>query len=215
VWLGYFRDTFFTLLRVTAAVLLGSLWTIPLGVVIGTSPVWTRRMQPVVQVVASFPAPMLFPVLTGILLSSGLTMEVGAVVLMVFASQWYILFNVIAGATQIPHQVLDLAAVFRLRGVHYWRSIIFPAIFPSLLNGWITAAGGAWNACIVSEVVHYQNADVAASGIGASITQAAQAGNFPVLAGAILVMVTTVVLINRFFWGSLYRLAETKYRFES
>lgn len=215
VWLSYLRDTFLTLLRVTAAVLLGSLWTIPLGVVIGTNPVWTRRMQPVVQVVASFPAPMLFPILTGILLSSGMSMEFGAVVLMVFASQWYILFNVISGATQIPHQMLDLAAVFRLRGLHFWRSIIFPAIFPSLLNGWITAAGGAWNACIVSEIVHYGDKNVAATGIGSAITQAAQAGNFPVLAGAILMMVTTVVLINRFFWGSLYRLAETKYRFES
>ncbi len=215
VWLSYLRDTFFTFLRVTVAVLLGSLWTIPLGVLIGTSPTWTRRMQPVVQIVASFPAPMLFPILTGVLLSSGVSMEFGAIVLMVFASQWYILFNVISGATQIPHQILDVAAVFRLRGLHLWRSIIFPAIFPSLLNGWITAAGGAWNACIVSEVVHYGQGDVAATGIGSAITIAAQTGNFPVLAGAILMMVTTVVLINRFFWGSLYRLAETKYRFET
>ncbi len=214
VWLGYLRDTFFTLLRVTAAVILGSIWTIPLGVMIGTSPRLTRKMQPVVQVVASFPAPMLFPILTSLLLVAGISIEFGAVVLMVFASQWYILFNVIAGATQIPRTMLDVAEVFQLRGIHYWRSIVIPAIFPSLLNGWITAAGGAWNACIVSEFVERGNQTVAATGIGAAITEAARAGNFPMLAGAILMMVTTVVLINRFFWGSLYRMAETKYRFD-
>jgi NitT/TauT family transport system permease protein len=215
VWLGYLRDTFFTFLRVTLAVVLGSVWTIPLGVMIGTHPQWTRRMQPIVQVVASFPAPMLFPILTGLLLSLGVSLEVGAVVLMVFASQWYILFNVISGATQIPHQILEVSAVFQLKGWHYWRAIVFPAIFPSLLNGWITAAGGAWNACIVSEFVQFGSHPIAATGIGASITKAAQAGNFPMLAGAILTMVTTVVLLNRFFWGSLYRLAETRYRFDA
>jgi NitT/TauT family transport system permease protein len=200
---------------VTTAVLLGSFWTIPLGVLIGTNPTWTRRMQPVVQVVASFPAPMLFPILTAALLSAGVSMELGSVVLMVFASQWYILFNVISGATQIPRQILDVSEVFRLRGTQYWRSIIFPAIFPSLLNGWITAAGGAWNACIVSEFIQFGEGPVYATGIGSAITRAAQAGNFPMLAGAILTMVTTVVLLNRFFWGSLYRLAETRYRFEA
>jgi NitT/TauT family transport system permease protein len=213
-WLLYLRDTFFTFLRVTAAVVIGSLWTVPVGVFIGTNPVWTQRMQPVVQIVASFPAPMLFPILASVLLSAGISMEFGAVVLMLFASQWYILFNVISGATQIPRQILDVAEVFQLRGWQYWRSIIFPAIFPSLLNGWITAAGGAWNACIVSEIVQYGDRSEVATGIGSAITQAAQAGNFPVLAGAILMMVTTVVLLNRFFWGSLYRLAETKYRFD-
>lgn len=215
VWLTYLRDTFFTFLRVSAAVVIGSLWTVPVGVLIGTHPVWTRRMQPVVQIVASFPAPMLFPIIASVLLSAGISMEFGAVVLMIAASQWYILFNVISGATQIPRQILDVAHVFQLRGWHYWKAIIFPAIFPSLLNGWITAAGGAWNACIVSEIVQYGDKDVVATGIGSSITLAAQAGNFPVLAGGILMMVTTVVLLNRFFWGSLYHLAETKYRFEA
>ncbi len=215
VWLQYFRDTFFTFLRVIAAVVIGSLWTIPVGVFIGTNPKWTTRMQPLVQIVASFPAPMLFPILASLFLAAGLSVEIGAVVLMLFASQWYILFNVISGATQIPRQILDVAEVFQLRGWHYWRSIVVPAIFPSLLNGWITAAGGAWNACIVSEIIQLGDKTVVATGIGSAITIAAQQGNFPVLAGAILVMVTTVVLLNRFFWGSLYRLAETKFRFDS
>lgn len=213
-WALYMRDTFFTFLRVFAAVMLGSLWTIPAGVFIGTSPVWTRRMQPVVQVVASFPAPMLFPLVTYALIESGIGLEIGSVVLMIFASQWYILFNVIAGATLIPRSLLDVAEVYKLRGWRFWKALALPAIFPSLVNGWITAAGGAWNACIVSEIVDYKNGKVAATGIGSAITQAAQAGDFPALAASILMMVTTVVLLNRFLWGSLYRLAEQRFRME-
>jgi len=133
---------------------------------------------------------------------------------MLFASQWYILFNVISGATRIPQQMVDLVSVFNVRGLNYWSAIILPAIFPSLVNGWITAAGGAWNASIVSEFVLYGNDQLTATGIGAAITKAAQAGDFPGLAAAILVMVTTVVLLNRIFWGALYRLAETRFRLD-
>jgi len=213
-WLMLVKYTFFTFLRVSAAVVLGSLWTIPVGVFIGTHPKWTSRLQPVVQVVASFPAPMLFPIIVYLLLRLNIGLEIGAIALMLFASQWYILFNVISGATRIPHQMLDVAQVFRVKGLHRWKAILLPAIFPSLVNGWITAAGGAWNACIVSEFVLYQNQELTATGIGAAITKAAQQGNFPELAAAIFVMVMTVVLINRFFWGNLYRLAETRFRLE-
>lgn len=214
-WLWHIRDTLLTFIRVMAAVALGSLWTIPLGVFIGTHPVWTRRLQPVVQVVASFPAPMLFPLITLLFIRCGVSLQWGSVVLMLFASQWYILFNVISGATLIPHQLLDVAQVFQVRGWEYWRAIIIPAIFPSLVNGLITAAGGAWNACIVAEMVTYSGGTLTATGIGASITRAAQAGDFPALAGAVLTMVSTVVILNRVLWGSLYRLAETKFRLES
>lgn len=213
-WLVLMKYTFLTFLRVMAAVVLGSLWTIPAGVFIGTHPVWTARLQPVVQVVASFPAPMLFPIIVFLMLKLHLNLEVGAVVLMLFASQWYILFNVISGATLIPHQMLDVAHVFRVKGWAKWKSILLPAIFPQLVNGWITAAGGAWNACIVAEFVLYQEKELTATGIGAAITKAAQLGQFPRLAAAIFVMVMTVVLINRFFWGNLYRLAETRFRLE-
>lgn len=213
-WLLHFRDTFLTFLRVLGAVLLGSLWAIPVGVAIGTQPTWTRRLQPIVQVVASFPAPMLFPLITMGLMYLGVSLELGAVVLMVFAAQWYILFNVISGATMIPNQFIEMAESFNVRGMAYWRSIVLPSIFPSLVNGWITAAGGAWNACIVSEFVQLRTGAVSATGIGAAINQAAQVGDFPRLAGGILTMVTTVVLLNRFFWDSLYRLAESKYRLE-
>lgn len=213
-WAILLRDTVLTFVRVCLAVVIGSLWTIPAGVFIGTHPRWTQRLQPVVQVVASFPAPMLFPMITFLLLKLNVSIEFGAVVLMLFASQWYILFNVIAGATQIPHQMLEVSKVFRVRGRHFWSSVILPAIFPSLVNGWITAAGGAWNASIVSEFVLYKDRQLVATGIGSTITRAAQSADFPVLAAAIFVMVMTVVLLNRFFWGYLYRLAETRFRLE-
>ena len=198
----------------TIAVIVGSLWTIPIGVFIGTHPVWTRRLQPLVQIVASFPAPMLFPILTLVMMRMGVNFEWGSIVLMLFASQWYILFNVISGATLIPRDLIDLGLLFRLSGLQHWRAIIIPAIFPSLVNGWITATGGAWNASIVAEFVQQGDQKLVATGIGASITQAAQSGNFPQLATGIVVMITLVVLLNRLFWGSLYKLAETKYRLE-
>ncbi len=167
-----------------------------------------------VQIVASFPAPMLFPILTLVMMRMGVNFEWGSIVLMLFASQWYILFNVISGATLIPRDLIDLGLLFRLSGLQHWRAIIIPAIFPSLVNGWITATGGAWNASIVAEFVQQGDQKLVATGIGASITQAAQSGNFPQLATGIVVMITLVVLLNRLFWGSLYKLAETKYRLE-
>jgi NitT/TauT family transport system permease protein len=214
LWILYVKNTFYTFLRVMIAVILGSFWAIPLGVFIGINPKWTSRLQPVVQVVASFPAPMLFPILMILLNKLHISMEFSAVILMLFASQWYILFNVISGATQIPKQMLEVAQIFKVSGLQYWKSIIIPAIFPSLVNGWITAAGGAWNACIVSEFLQMEGKTYTATGIGASISQAALDGNFSILAGSILIMVTTVVLLNRLFWNNLYRLAETRFKLE-
>jgi NitT/TauT family transport system permease protein len=214
LWLESIQLTAFTFIRVTLAVVLGSLWTIPVGVFIGTQPKWTTRLQPVVQVVASFPAPMLFPALVFVMSKLHLSIEFGSVILMIFASQWYILFNVISGATLIPRQMMDLSAMFQVRGWTYWRSIILPAIFPSLVNGWITAAGGAWNASIVSELVQGPQGVLIATGVGSSITRAAEAGDFANLACGVVTMVTTVVLLNRFLWGYLYKLAETKFRMD-
>ena len=212
-WAFHLRDTFYTLLRVTLSTALGALWTVPLGVWIGTHPVWTRRLQPVVQVVV-VPAPMLFPILTAILIKLGVRLDYGSVLLMLFASQWYILFNVISGATLIPHQMWISRESSESKAGIIGRAWILPAIFPSLVNGLITAAGGSWNACIVAEVVRVGNSELVARGIGATITQAAQAGDFARLGGAVLIMVSTVVILNRLFWNRLYRLAETRFRLE-
>lgn len=211
-WVVLLKDTGYTFLRVGTAVVLGSLWTIPVGVFIGTQPKWTRRLQPVVQIVASFPIPMLFPMIAFFLVDAGIGLGWGSVLLLQLASQWYILFNVISGASRVPAQIMDVARVFGVRGWAYWRSIALPAIFPDLVNGWITAAGGAWNACIVAEWVQSGDRTETAPGIGSAISRAAEQGDYAVLACAILTMVVTVVLLNRVFWDRLYRLAETRFK---
>lgn len=213
-WLVHLKDTFITLIRVGLAVVLGSIWTIPAGVFIGTHPAWTRRLQPVVQVVASFPYPMLYPMVAFAMIGFGIRLEYGAVILMAISAQWYILFNVIAGASLIPQQMLEVADIFRVRGLNYWKAIILPAIFPSLVNGWITAAGGAWNACIVAEWIQSGSRLESVTGIGSSISNAAQAADYSSLACGIITLVVTVVLINRFFWGAMYRMAETRFKLE-
>ena len=207
-------DTGLTLVRVCLAVVLGSLWAIPVGVLIGTRPTLTRRLQPVVQIVAAFPFPMLFPLIVLGMDRLGIRLEFGSIALLMLSSQWYILFNIISGASAIPASVMEIAELFRIRGWPYWKSIIFPAIFPSLVNGWVTAAGGAWNACIVAEWVQAGDRVHQARGIGAAITVSAGAADFAALASGITVLVVTVVLINRFLWGWLYHRAETRYKMD-
>ncbi len=214
MWVKLLAETGLTLIRVCIAVVLGSLWCIPVGVLIGTRPALTRRLQPVVQIVAAFPFPMLFPLIVLVMAKMGIRLELGSIVLLMLSSQWYILFNIISGASAIPASVMELAELLRIRGVAYWKSIIFPAIYPSLVNGWVTAAGGAWNACIVAEWVKTGDQVHQAKGIGSAITFYAESADFAALASGITVLVVTVVLINRFLWGWLYHQAETKYKMD-
>ncbi len=200
-----------TFLRVSSAVALGTLMMVPLGVAIGMHPKLSRILQPVVQIAASFPAPMVFPLVILFLSKAGISIEVGAIALMILGTQWYILFNVIAGAMAIPHDLQEAARFARLTRPQMWKRLILPGIFPSLVTGWVTAAGGAWNASIVSEYVHFGKQELVATGLGATITTATDSGNFGMLAGSILVMSTTVVMINRFFWKRFYNIAEQKF----
>ncbi len=210
-WLNIGLQTFLTFLRVFGAVALGTLWTVPVGVSIGLSPRWSRVLQPVIQVIASFPAPMLFPlVLMGVTALGG-GIEYGAIVLMLLGTQWYILFNVIAGAMAIPYDMREAAAIYKLQGWKKWRKLILPAIFPNLVTGWVTATGGAWNASIVAEYVRYKGTTLIATGLGATISLATDQGNFALLAASLLAMSTTVIGLNRFFWKRLYKLAEERY----
>ncbi len=213
-WGTYFLNTLYTFGRVMGAVTLGTLWTVPVGVFIGSNPQWTRRLQPVVQVIAAFPAPMIFPIITYLFLSAGVPFEYGCTLLMLMGSQFYILFNVISGASLIPESLKELGTVYQLSKREYWKAIILPAIFPSLVNGWITAAGGAWNASIVSEFVTYEGRTLSAPGIGSAISEAARDADFAALSGSIVMMITVLVLINRFFWRWMYNLSETRFRLE-
>jgi len=210
-WLRLLRADVLTLTRVTAAIVLGTLWALPVGLRIGLSPKLSRIMQPIVQVAASFPAPMLFPAVILLLTLLRVNIGFGSVVLMLLGTQWYILFNVIAGAQAIPSDLKEAAASYRIAGRQRFWSLYLPAIFPYLVTGWVTAAGGAWNASIVAEIVTFRGQTLRAQGIGSVISEAAFGANFAELAAAILIMSLTVVLINRFVWRRLYAVASTQY----
>jgi NitT/TauT family transport system permease protein len=209
------RGTGATLLRVLCALLLGAAWAIPAGVAIGSSPRLARIAQPVVQVAASVPATALFPVLLLFLIGRGGGLGFAPIVLMMLGTQWYILFNVIAGAMGLPSDLKEVASVFHLSRAARWRLLILPGIFPFLITGMVTAAGGAWNASIIAEYFHFRGQTLQTTGLGSIISAAADSGNFDQLLTATVVLATIVVITNRLIWRPLYRLAETRYRLET
>jgi NitT/TauT family transport system permease protein len=204
-----------TMLRVLCALVIGAAWAIPAGVAIGSSPRLARVAQPLVQIAASVPATALFPVVLLFLIGSSGGLGVAPVVLMLLGTQWYILFNVIAGAINIPSDLKEAARVFRFRRTERWRLLILPGIFPFLVTGMVTAAGGAWNASIVAEYFHFKGRTLQTTGLGSLISAAADAGNFDRLLIATVVLAGIVVVTNRLIWRPLYRLAETRYRLET
>lgn len=203
-----------TLLRVTLALAIALVWTVPVGVAIGTNRRLANLLQPLVQIVASIPATALFPVLLLIILQLPAGLNLAAVLLMLLGTQWYLLFNIIAGASAIPQDLKFTAALLRLGRGGRWRTLILPALFPYLVTGAITASGGAWNASIVAEYVNYGGQTLKTAGIGATIASATAQGDYSLLLAATLAMVLVVVLINRLLWRRLYLLAEDKYRME-
>jgi NitT/TauT family transport system permease protein len=200
-----------TLGRVLLATAIGTLWALPAGIAIGLSPRLSRLLQPVVQIVASFPAPMLFPIVIAGLAAAGVSLGWGSIVLMLLGTQWYILFNVIAGAMAIPADLREAARSFRLQGWRRFRALYLPGVFPYLVTGWVTAAGGAWNASIVAEFVTFKGKTLQAHGLGAQISAAAAAADFPRLAASILVMSVIVVAFNRTVWRRCYQFAEERF----
>jgi NitT/TauT family transport system permease protein len=210
-WLGLVGATLVTLLRVLVAVVAGTLWTLPAGLAIGLSPRLSRALQPVTQVAASFPAPMLFPAVLALLHLLGVPLSVGSIVLMLLGTQWYILFNVVAGASAIPTDLREAATSYRLSRWQRFTSLYAPAVFPYLVTGWVTAAGGAWNASIVAEYVSFHGQVHTAWGVGSQISLAAQNADFPALAAGVLVLSTMVVIFNRLVWRRCYHLAEQRF----
>jgi NitT/TauT family transport system permease protein len=203
-----------TYLRVNASIAIAALWTIPVGVTIGSNPRLARFLQPITQVVASVPATALFPVLMLGLIRVGGGLGVGSIALMLMGTQWYILFNVIAGAMAIPSDLKEAATIYRFTRWQRWTRLILPGIFPYLVTGMITASGGAWNASIVSEYFHIGDQTLQTVGLGAQISAASDSGNFSSLLLATVLMATIVVTMNRLVWRRLYRLAETRYKLE-
>jgi NitT/TauT family transport system permease protein len=204
-----------TFLRVNLTLLLGALWTIPAGVAIGFSPRLARIAQPLAQIAASVPATALFPVVLLLLIRVGGGLGIGSIVLLLLGTQWYILFNVIAGAMAIPTDLKECCSVFRMQGIERWKKLILPGIFPYLVTGMVTASGGAWNASIIAEYFHFKGHIYTTVGLGATISQATDAGNFNLLLAATMMMAATVVTINRLVWRRMYALAESRYRLET
>ncbi len=212
-WGGVLAGAGLTTARVLLAIALGTLWTVPAGLAIGLWPRLGRALQPLVQVAASFPAPMLFPAAVAAFHWAGLSLGWGSVLLMVLGTQWYVLFNVVAGASAIPAELREAARVHRLGPIDRLRSLYLPATFPYLVTGWVTAAGGAWNASIVAEYVTVRGRTLLTEGLGARISAAAAAGDLATLGAALAVMSTLVLLLNRLVWHRLHHLAETRFAF--
>ena len=205
---------FYSLLRVAAAQVIALLWTVPVGVAIGMNKKAAKICQPIIQVIASIPATALFPVILASIINYVGGLGFASILLMLMGTQWYILFNVIAGAMAIPEDLIDAAKVLRLKGFKRWRVLILPAIFPYLLTGMITATGGCWNASIVSEYTHFSGKTVSTVGLGALISRSTESGNFPMLILSTIVMCLFVVLINNTLWKRLYRLSDEKFKLE-
>jgi NitT/TauT family transport system permease protein len=200
-----------TFLRTAGALAFATVWTVPAGILIGRSATWSRRLQPIVQLVASFPAPMIFPIVTGVMIAMRVPFAVTASVLMLLGAQWYVLFNVLAGASAVPHDLDEAAETYGMVGTERWKKLFLPAVFPYLVTGLITAAGGAWNASIVAETLQYKGGTLETFGLGSTITRATLTANFPLLAAGVLTMSAALIVLNRAVWRPLYRLAESKY----
>ena len=204
-----------TFLRVNLALLLAALWTIPAGVAIGFNPKLARIAQPIAQIAASVPATALLPVILLVLIRLGRGLGLASILVLLLGTQWYVLFNVIAGAMAIPTDLKECCSVFRVQGLERWKKLILPGIFPYLVTGMVTASGGAWNASIVAEYFNFKGQIYTTTGLGATIQQATDSGDFHLLLAATIMMAATVVTVNRLVWRKLFLLAETRYRLET
>lgn len=213
-WLDIGAALLATLFHVSIALGITLLWTIPVGVLIGTKPRLAKFLQPIVQIMASIPATAIFPVIVLAIIQVSGSMTLAAILLMLMGTQWYVLFNVIAGANAIPEDIKYTTKLLGIKGWQQWRTLTLPALFPFLITGAITASGGAWNASIVAEYVVFNGEVLQTQGIGAMIARATASGDFALLLASTLAMIVAVAGINRFVWRRLYRLAQEKYRME-
>ncbi|MGK6322572.1 ABC transporter permease [Sphingomonas sp. DT-51] len=206
------RLAFYTLVRVAVLIVVASLIWVPIGVWIGLNPRWTARAQPIAQFLAAFPANVLFPVAVVLIVRWHADPDIWLTPLIGLGTQWYILFNVIAGASAIPSDLREAARLFGLGGWAWWRRLILPAIFPYYVTGALTASGGSWNASIVAEAVSWGSTRLTAAGLGSYIAEATAAGDEARVLLGILVMAALVIAINRALFRPLYRLAERRLR---
>ncbi len=207
-------DGSITLLRVAVLIVIATVIWVPVGVAVGLRPAWAEKVQPVAQFLAAFPANLLFPLAVYLIVRFDLSPVIWLSPLMIFGTQWYIVFNVIAGASAFPTDFREASATFRIRGWRWWRDVMLPGIFPYYVTGAITASGGARNASIVSEAVSWGPTKLNGSGLGAYIAQMTEAGDYPRIALGIAVMSVLVVATNRLVWRPLYAYAERRTRLD-
>src|SRR5262249_25985083 len=205
---------FLTLARVVVLITAASLIWVPIGVWLGLRPWAATRAQPIAQFLAAFPANVLFPIVVVAIVSLRLDPDIWLSPLMVLGTQWYILFNVVAGASAFPTDLREASTIYRLRSWQWWSKVILPGIFPYYVTGALTASGGSWNASIVAEVASWGDTKLEASGLGAYIANATDAGDYPRVVLGVAVMSIFVVTINRLLWGRLYALAGRRYRID-
>lgn len=213
-WVELLFGTGLTFIRVLACLVVGSIWTVPVGIWIGTSQSRMRLAQPIVQVLASFPAPMLYPLALAVIFIFRIPFGLGAMFLMLLGVQWYILFNVLAGAMRIPVELKYASLLMNVPKSELWKKLYLPSVFPALVTGWVTAAGGAWNASIVAEYLAYKGQVLTTRGLGSLISVAAARANFPLLAASLTIMVAVVILLNRTVWARIYQLSQTRFRMD-
>lgn len=207
-WKMLSHSLFMTLAKVMGVLFISTLWTIPVGLYIGKSEKLSKRFQPFIQNLAAFPAPILYPLIVTILHGFSLPAGLIATLLMTIGNQWYMLFNVISGASRIPLEVVQVARTFDFNVYERVTKIYIPAILPSLITGWMTAAGGAWNASIVAEIVTFPGGTLRADGIGAAIADATTQGKYPQLIAAVVLVSGVLVILNRSVWHPLQNFAE-------
>jgi NitT/TauT family transport system permease protein len=210
-WARLFKAGGMSLGRVLASTALVTVWTVPIGLWIGLHPAVAKRIQPLVQVSASYPVSLLFAAIAAWMLKLKIGLGLTSVLLMVMSTQWYLLFNIIAGAQAIPSDLREMGKAFRLTRWKRFTTLYFPAIFPFLVTGWVTATGGAWNASIITEFVSGDGRTFATFGLGSELQLATAAGSIPLITASSLLMAGLVVLFNRIVWLPLYRMAETRY----
>ena len=210
-WFNLSYLTLLTFLRVSCCLALGVIIAIPLGLFIGTSRRYSQYLQSLIQITASFPATLLFPILIWIFKLTGMPLEISSIILMLTGTLWYVLFNVIAGAKAIPEDLNEVATSFRLPKLQKLLKLNLPVIFPYLITGVVTGSGGAWNASIVAEYLSYNGHISTVPGIGSSISLAAQKGDIPLLLASLTLMVIVVVSINYIVWLKLYHYSEKQF----
>jgi len=214
-WLMLLRNTLWTFCRVLFSLMISTLWAVPVGIWIGTSPARIRFAQPMIQVLASFPAPMLYPLALGVFFALGISFDWGAMLLMLLGVQWYVLFNVLAGALRIPRELAYAMELMDTSTWEKWKVLYIPSVFPSLVTGWVTAAGGAWNASVVAEYLFFRGGILKTAGLGSTLSIATANEDFTLFAASLTVMVLVVVLLNRLVWSRMYNLAQNRYRMDN